>query len=97
MHELLLAHALSIGVEMRTGLNVIAYRQNEIVRKAGIILDNGERIEGDMVVCVGVGNFESEDILVRYKPVPFVQTLLANTSESGRGKRGGKEGFLLGR
>ena len=65
MHELLLAHALSIGVEMRTGLNVIAYRQNEIVRKAGIILDNGERIEGDVVVCVGVGNFEREDIPVR--------------------------------
>ena len=67
MHELLLAHALSIGVEMRTGLNVIAYRQNEIVRKAGIILDNGERIEGDVVVCVGVGNFKREDIPVRYK------------------------------
>ncbi|KIK02000.1 hypothetical protein K443DRAFT_677995 [Laccaria amethystina LaAM-08-1] len=62
MHELLLAHALSIGVEMRTGLNVIAYRQNEIVRKAGIALDNGERIEGDVVVCVGAGNFEREDI-----------------------------------
>ena len=50
---------------MRTGLNVIAYRQNEIVRKAGIILDNGERVEGDVVVCVGVGNFEREDIPVR--------------------------------
>ena len=65
MHDLLLAHALSIGVELRTGLNVIAYRQNEIVRKAGIILDNGERVEGDVVVCVGVGNFEREDIPVR--------------------------------
>ena len=65
MHDLLLAHALSIGVELRTGLNVIAYRQNEVVRKAGIILDNGERVEGDVVVCVGVGNFEREDIPVR--------------------------------
>ena len=61
MHKRLLAHALSIGVEMRTGLNVIAYRQNEIVRKAGIILDNGERVEGDVVVCIGVGNFERGD------------------------------------
>ena len=65
MHDLLLAHALSTGVEMRTGLNVIAYRQNEIVRKAGIILDNGERVEGDVVVCVGVENFGREDIPVR--------------------------------
>ena len=97
MHDLLLAHALSIGVELRTGLNVIAYRQNEIVRKAGIILDNEERVEGDVVVCVGVGNFEREDIPVRYMHVPFVQTLLANTSESGRGKPSGKDVFLLGR
>ena len=76
MHDHLLAHALSIDVEMHTGLNVIAYRQNEIVRKAGIILDNGERVEGDVVVCVGVGNFKREDIPVRYKHVSFVQTLL---------------------
>lgn len=99
MHELLLAHALSIGVEMRTGLNVIAFRQNEIVGKAGIILDNGERIEGDVVVCVGVGNFGREDISVRnrHTSCPLCSNTFPCTSESGRGKNGGKEVFLLGK
>jgi len=84
MHELLLAHALSIGVEVRTGLNAIAFRQNEIVRKAGIILDNGERIEGDVVVCIGVGNFEREDIPVRNQcsSCPFCSNTPPNQGEA---------------
>lgn len=53
LHTLLQSHAQVLGVEIRTGHIVIAYRQNEVVRKAGVVLDNGERVEGDLVLCVG--------------------------------------------
>ncbi|RDW92971.1 FAD-dependent monooxygenase fmqB [Aspergillus mulundensis] len=48
---ILYAYALRLGIQIRLGTRVAEYWEDEASQHAGVLLDTGERVSGDCVIC----------------------------------------------
>jgi len=51
IHEILIEHAKSLGIEIRTGHQVVEYWEDEASGKAGVKIQTGETFDADVVVA----------------------------------------------
>ncbi|KAG1804550.1 uncharacterized protein BJ212DRAFT_1284216 [Suillus subaureus] len=66
LHEVLLEHAKSLGIEIRMGHQVVEYREDEANRKAGVKIQTGETFDADVIVAAdGVKSLARKFVIVR--------------------------------
>ncbi|KAH7885692.1 monooxygenase [Phlebopus sp. FC_14] len=76
IHDVLLRHALSIGVEVRMGKDVVGYWEEETGEgagsggKAGVVLQGGERVVGDVVVAADGVKSRGREYVLGYHAEP---------------------------
>ncbi|KAG8214966.1 monooxygenase [Butyriboletus roseoflavus] len=51
IHDVLFRHAVSLGVDVRMGQDVVEYWEDDERETAGVVLDSGERLQADLVVA----------------------------------------------
>jgi 2-polyprenyl-6-methoxyphenol hydroxylase-like FAD-dependent oxidoreductase len=69
IHDVLLRHAVSLGIDVRMGQEVVDYWEDDENQKAGIILRSGENLQADLVVAAdGVKSRARKYVLVS----PFI-------------------------
>lgn len=60
-HAMLLSQLRSIDVHVQYGKRAVKYYEETATRKAGVILQNGEKLEADVVVAAdGIGSHSTE-------------------------------------
>ena len=66
IHDVLLRHAASLGIDIRMGQEVVDYWEDDENLKAGIVLRSGEILQADLVVAAdGVKSRARKYVLVR--------------------------------
>ncbi|KAH0836396.1 monooxygenase [Lanmaoa asiatica] len=65
IHDVLLRHAVSLGIDVRMGQEVVDYWENDRSQTAGVVLHSGEKLQADLVVAAdGVKSHAREYVLV---------------------------------
>lgn len=76
IHDVLLRHAVSLGIDVRMGQDVVDYWEDDENQKAGVVLRSGENLQADLVVAAdGVKSRARKYVLVSpstiYVPRPI--------------------------
>lgn len=67
IHDILFRHAVSLGVDVRMGQEVVDYWEDDERELAGVVLDSGDRLQADLVVVAdGVKSRGRSHVLVNY-------------------------------
>jgi len=51
IHDIIFRHAVSLGINIRMGQEVVDYWEDDENQMAGVVLRSGETIQGDLVVA----------------------------------------------
>ncbi|KAH7929062.1 monooxygenase [Leucogyrophana mollusca] len=70
IHQVLFDHAVSLGVRIRMGQEVVSYWENDERKSSGVVLRGGEYIEADLVVAADGVRSQARRYILGYNDKP---------------------------
>ncbi|KIJ59084.1 hypothetical protein HYDPIDRAFT_170978 [Hydnomerulius pinastri MD-312] len=70
IHDVIFRHAVSLGIDIRMGQDVVDYWEDDDTQKAGIVLSSGEKLEADLVVAADGIKSQARQYVLGYRDQP---------------------------
>ena len=99
IHDVLLRYAVSLGIDIRMGQEVVDYWEDDENKTAGVILRSGETLQADLVVAAeGIKSCARKYVLVSpyfFLPFKFQNQLHDDASRQGYNDRPRPSGYAI--